>query len=109
MRISFTSKRAGRAILLAVNASAYRRREFIGLGVGGVAAASVGAGVWKGLFDGAAGQVAQRTAGYGPRRAPDDKVHAYDNKRQHIEVIYDGLALKNTPLVNADQLAVSRA
>jgi uncharacterized protein len=54
-----------------VNASAYRRREFIGLGGGGVAAASVGAGVWKGLFEGAAGHAARRTAGYGPLRAPD--------------------------------------
>jgi secreted PhoX family phosphatase len=105
VRSSFTSKRAGQAILLAVNASAYRRREFIGLGVGGVAAASVGAGVWKGLFDGAAGQAAQRTAA----TTLDDKVHAYDTKRQHIEMIYDGLALKHTPLVNVDQLAVSRA
>lgn len=54
-----------------MNASAYRRREFIGLGIGGVAAASVGAGVWKGLLSGAAGETAHRTAGYGPRRAPD--------------------------------------
>jgi uncharacterized protein len=54
-----------------VNASAYRRREFIGLGIGGVAAASVGAGVWKGLLNGAAGEAKGQTIGYGPRRAPD--------------------------------------
>jgi uncharacterized protein len=54
-----------------VSATAYRRREFIGLGIGGAAAASVGAGVWKGLFDGASGNAARRAAGYGPRRAPD--------------------------------------
>jgi uncharacterized protein len=48
-----------------------RRREFIGLGVGGAAAASLGAVFWKDLFDTAASQPLRRGRGYGPLRAPD--------------------------------------
>jgi secreted PhoX family phosphatase len=48
-----------------------RRREFIGLGVGGVAAVSLGAAFWDDLFDSAASRPLRRGRGYGPRRAPD--------------------------------------
>jgi uncharacterized protein len=48
-----------------------RRREFIGLGVGGVAAASLGAAFWNQLFGSAESRPLRRGVGYGPRRAPD--------------------------------------
>ncbi len=48
-----------------------RRREFIGLGVGGVAAVSLGAAFWDDLFDSAESRPLRRGRGYGPRRAPD--------------------------------------
>jgi secreted PhoX family phosphatase len=48
-----------------------RRREFIGLGVGGVAAVSLGVGFWDDLFGSAESRPLERGAGYGPRRAPD--------------------------------------
>ncbi len=48
-----------------------RRREFIGLGVGGVAAVSLGAAFWDQLFGSAESRELTRGAGYGPRRAPD--------------------------------------
>jgi uncharacterized protein len=48
-----------------------RRREFIGLGVGGAAAASLGAVFWRDLFDTAASQPLRRGRGYGPLRAPN--------------------------------------
>jgi uncharacterized protein len=48
-----------------------RRREFIGIGVGGAAAASLGAVFWSELFDTAASQPLRRGRGYGPLRAPD--------------------------------------
>ena len=38
----------------------------------------------------------------------DSRLHAYDTRRQRIEVIYDGLR-PNTPLLRVDQLTASRA
>jgi hypothetical protein len=48
-----------------------RRREFIGLGVGGVAAVSLGAGFWEQLFGSAESKPLRRGRGYGPLREPD--------------------------------------
>jgi uncharacterized protein len=48
-----------------------RRREFIGFGVGGAAAASLGAVFWNELFESASSQPLRRGRGYGPLRAPD--------------------------------------
>ena len=48
-----------------------RRREFIGLGVGGVAAVSLGAGFWDQLFGSAESRPLREGTGYGPRRPPD--------------------------------------
>jgi uncharacterized protein len=48
-----------------------RRREFIGLGVGAVAAASLGQSYWEDLFSAAASQPLRRGRGYGPLRRPD--------------------------------------
>lgn len=39
----------------------------------------------------------------------DSRVHAYDVSRERIEVVYDGMALRDPPLVNVDQLTVSSA
>ncbi len=39
----------------------------------------------------------------------DSRVWAYDTRRSSIEVIYDGLALRNPPLTNVDQMTASRA
>src|SRR5918912_1575505 len=39
----------------------------------------------------------------------DHRVHAYDTRREHIEVIYDGLATKSAPLLRVDQMTGSRA
>ena len=48
------------------------RREFIGVGVGGVAAVALGAAFWEDVF-GSVAQSSRRPAdGYGPRRAPDE-------------------------------------
>ncbi|MBA3262837.1 MAG: DUF839 domain-containing protein [Thermoleophilaceae bacterium] len=49
-----------------------RRREFIGLGVGGVAAVSLGAAFWDNLFGSAESRPLKRGSGYGPRRPPDE-------------------------------------
>ena len=48
-----------------------RRREFIGLGVGGVAAVSLGAAFWDQLFGSAESHPLREGVGYGPRRPPD--------------------------------------
>lgn len=48
-----------------------RRREFIGFGVGGAAAASLGAVFWSELFSDAASRPLRRGRGYGPLRRPD--------------------------------------
>jgi secreted PhoX family phosphatase len=48
-----------------------RRREFIGLGVGAAAVASLGPASWNDLFHAAASQPLRRGRGYGPLRAPD--------------------------------------
>ena len=48
-----------------------RRREFIGIGMGGAAAASLGAVFWDELFERAASQPLRRGRGYGPLRAPN--------------------------------------
>jgi uncharacterized protein len=48
-----------------------RRREFIGLGVGGVAAVSLGAAFWDQLFGTAESHPLREGTGYGPRRPPD--------------------------------------
>jgi secreted PhoX family phosphatase len=39
----------------------------------------------------------------------DHRVHAYDLRRERIEVIYDGLASRRAPLLRVDQLTGSRA
>jgi uncharacterized protein len=49
-----------------------RRREFIGLGVGGVAVVSLGAAFWDELFGSAQSRPLRRGPGYGPLRAPDE-------------------------------------
>jgi secreted PhoX family phosphatase len=49
-----------------------RRREFIGLGLGGAAAVSLGAVFWDDLFDTAQSKPLKRGAGYGPLAAPDE-------------------------------------
>jgi hypothetical protein len=49
-----------------------RRREFIGLGVGSVAAVSLGAAFWDDLFGSAESRPLRRGKGYGPRRPPDE-------------------------------------
>jgi uncharacterized protein len=49
-----------------------RRREFIGLGVGGVAAVSLGAAFWDDLFGSAQSSQLRRGPGYGPLRPPDE-------------------------------------
>jgi secreted PhoX family phosphatase len=49
-----------------------RRREFIGLGVGGVAVVSVGAAFWDELFGSAQSGPLRRGPGYGALRAPDE-------------------------------------
>jgi secreted PhoX family phosphatase len=50
-----------------------RRREFISLGVGGVAAASLGAAFWDDLFGSAATRRLRRGPGYGRLRPPDER------------------------------------
>jgi secreted PhoX family phosphatase len=52
-------------------APAYRRREFIGLAAGGVAAVSLGATFWKEVLQGSGGG-RPKGPGYGPRRPPDE-------------------------------------
>jgi secreted PhoX family phosphatase len=49
-----------------------RRREFIGLGVGGVAAVSLGAVFWDDLFGSAESRSLRLGRGYGPLRAADE-------------------------------------
>jgi hypothetical protein len=49
-----------------------RRREFIGLGVGGAAAVSLGAAFWDDLFGAAARRRLRRGPGYGPLGPPDE-------------------------------------
>jgi uncharacterized protein len=49
-----------------------RRREFIGLGVGGVAAVSLGAAFWDELFGTAESRPLRTGRGYGPLRPPDE-------------------------------------
>lgn len=39
----------------------------------------------------------------------DHRVHAYDVPREHIRVVYDGLASRSAPLLRVDQLTGSRA
>ncbi len=39
----------------------------------------------------------------------DSRIHAYDTRRQRIEVIYDGLAAGSTPLVRVDNITASAA
>ena len=48
-----------------------RRREFIGLGIGGVATVSLGAAFWEELFGTAQSRPPRPGRGYGPLRAPD--------------------------------------
>jgi secreted PhoX family phosphatase len=62
-----------------------RRREFIGLGVGGVAVASLGAVFWDELFGSAESSPLRRGPGYGPLRPPDDNgVRLPDGFRSHL-------------------------
>lgn len=65
--------------------------------VPGVTAFKRGEGIW---FD--SGTVYVATTG-------DSRIHAYDTRRGHFEVIYDGLASRKAPLVRVDQITVSRA
>jgi secreted PhoX family phosphatase len=39
----------------------------------------------------------------------DHRVHAYDTRREHIRVAYDGLASRSAPLLRVDQLTGSRS
>ena len=39
----------------------------------------------------------------------DDRVHAYDVRRERFQVIYDGLATRSAPLLRVDQLTANRA
>ena len=48
------------------------RRDFIGIGVGGVAAVGLGAAFWDELFGAVAESSAKQGSGYGPRGAPDE-------------------------------------
>jgi uncharacterized protein len=48
-----------------------RRREFIGLGLGGAASVTLGAAFWSDLFGAAESRPLRRGHGYGPLRAPD--------------------------------------
>jgi secreted PhoX family phosphatase len=50
----------------------YRRREAIGLGIGGVAAVSLGAAFWGDLFGSAEHRRLRPGPGYGPLGAPDE-------------------------------------
>jgi uncharacterized protein len=52
-------------------AALYRRRELIGLGVGGVALVGLGGAFWSDLFGAAASRGHARGPGYGPLGAPD--------------------------------------
>ena len=47
-----------------------RRRAFIGLGLGGAAAMSLGVAFWGDLFDSAQSQPLKPGVGYGPLAAP---------------------------------------
>ncbi len=48
------------------------RRQFIGVGVGGVATVGLGGAFWQGLLGSAPRADAAGSGGYGPRRAPDE-------------------------------------
>lgn len=50
---------------------ALTRRELLGIGVGGVATAAVGAGIWREVLGAAPAAKGGPVAGYGPRGAPD--------------------------------------
>jgi secreted PhoX family phosphatase len=50
----------------------WTRREFIGVGVGGVATVAIGAGLWRELLDSAPEAERRSTSAYGPRGAPDE-------------------------------------
>jgi uncharacterized protein len=39
----------------------------------------------------------------------DSRLHAYDTRRDRVEVIYDGFASREAPLLRVDQLTASRA
>jgi len=39
----------------------------------------------------------------------DSRIHAYDTRRERMEVIYDGLASRDAPLTRVDNLTASRA
>jgi len=39
----------------------------------------------------------------------DSRIHAYDTRRERLEVIYDGLASRDAPLVRVDNITASRA
>jgi secreted PhoX family phosphatase len=52
--------------------AAYRRREFIGMGVGGAVALGFGSSFWSGCFDGSDPSRPRGGKGYGPLRPPDE-------------------------------------
>ena len=39
----------------------------------------------------------------------DSRIHAYDARRRRVEVIYDGLATRDAPLLRVDNITASRA
>ena len=39
----------------------------------------------------------------------DSRIHAYDTRRRRVEVIYDGLATREAPLLRVDNITASRA
>ncbi len=39
----------------------------------------------------------------------DSRIHAYDTLKERVDVIYDGLASKDAPLVRVDNITASRA
>lgn len=49
------------------------RRQFIGVGVGGVATVAVGGALWRDVLDAAPSAMRRQASGYGPRLAPDEQ------------------------------------
>jgi uncharacterized protein len=55
-----------------VTTKTHRRREFVGIGVGGVAVVSMGAAFWGDVFGTASSKPRRKGHGYGPRKGPDE-------------------------------------
>jgi uncharacterized protein len=88
--------RAGRVEWVPVPAPS-ARRERTRRQVSGATEFKRGEGIW---LDGATLYVA--TTG-------DSRVHAYDTRRERIQVLYDGLASREAPLLRVDQITASPA